>query len=65
MICINIRKAIIIIAFYFLYFDPRISFMKQSQVFEDIEICEQARLKTLDKIKSTKEFWISPSCEQK
>ncbi len=62
------RNLLLAIAFYFLYYDPKIGFMKQSLLFNNEDSCEQARISIHSKLRNIDEwnkYWISPQCEIK
>lgn len=54
------------LAWYFLFYDPRATVLKQSDMFDDQIECEetrQDRRKNLKDLNEWQKFWISPECE--
>ena len=59
---------LLLVTFYFLFYDPKIRVMQTSISYENILLCEQVRLEIKSKLKHLNEFqqyWISPLCEEK
>jgi len=58
-------KFLIVLFWFFLYYDGSFPGVKSSLTFETEEQCEEERMKIFEKIKKKYEIWISPSCEIK
>ena len=58
----KVLKVIILLAWAFFFYEPKVGKLVQWGPYDTIESCEQVRMRRFEKIKGKEGYWISPKC---